>query len=295
MALPAVLDFRELTVLRGRTSSTAIGKDAQRIWRFLFVEPVPDYEDLDLIENHANLPAVEAVYKTGDPRRLRKKSVVTADNSAREFLVYGDYETRAFEYTLSPLTRKDETSGDFTTESRPYMSDTDDELSLNAAGDLLDQTPTRLAGVFRFTVTGNRAYGQDLSAYAAYFYPFCTFNHQAITIRGRAFGAKKLLMLGASYSEQVENGFPFERWTWQMAVNPLGWEIERIPNRGYNQLVDGVRRKIVTGNPAEPVSQPYPLNANGTRKASPFDVPSDIERKPYLPEDFSFFNWTAGA
>ncbi|HEX8342230.1 MAG TPA: hypothetical protein VF624_15105 [Tepidisphaeraceae bacterium] len=300
MALPAVLFLAELTVLRGRADygSTDPSK-FQRIWRIVFVDRVTSMEDIDSIVANPSFPAINEPLKGGDPRLCRGKAIATLDETGSELLVYADYETSTGgDWTTSPLTRKDEVGGDFAAESKAFDKDAAGAYVVNSAGQKFDPPPQRLSGMLKLRVSGNRATSTAIETWAGYLYPACSYNADALTIRGKAYGAKVLLMTGMSFTMQTENGVTFQRWDWQMAINPAGWDKMLVPNRGYQEFdASGFRnwKYILAGEPPARVSSPYPLDANGAALPTATSVPTDKEFSPYYAKDFSVFTWTAVA
>jgi hypothetical protein len=293
--MPAtVLFFEELTLYRGGASYTDNGDTAERVWRITYAD-MP--EDHDEIRGHASLPAIGDLYKSGDTRnrRLKDLSVYEMDGGLG-FMVIGKYErpTGDLSYTPDPLTRPDKISGDFGSESASYEEDADGDLSNNTAGILMDPLPTRKVGTFKFKITGNRATTTDLSLYASYLRPACSYNSGSVTIKGITFAAAELLLTGITFEEKIEGSYEFFEMSWTAEVNPDGWDQVLIPSRGFEESpFYGVVRKIVKGEPPAEVSQPWPLDASGVALANSSDTPANVTRKPYYERNFSIFGWTA--
>jgi hypothetical protein len=291
MALPELLKMVDLTMLRGRSEDDDGQRTAQRIWRLLFASRVTSHEDIDLIREYAGTGTRGDAFKTGDARRLKKKSAVALDETGREFLVYADFETPQNDLTYheDPTSRPDELSIDFSTELQPYVEDAEGTACVNTAGYPIRPFPRRYEGLFRLRVEGNRAADNARpSAWAAYVKPACAYNSGPVTVRGRTFAAAKLLVLGMSMRVQRENAYTFERWTWECAINPDGWDVVSIPSRGSHDKIGA----IFKGEPPELV-QDWPLGASGFLLPDSDSEPANIELKPYQSKDFSAFGWTA--
>jgi hypothetical protein len=293
--MPAtVLFFEELTLFRGGASYRDDGDDAERAWRIVYDVMPADHDE---IREHASLPAIGALYKVGDTRnrRLKGLSVYEIDGGLG-FMVIGKYErpTGDLSYTPDPLTRPDKISGDFGNESKSYEKDANDDLSINTAGALMDPLPTRKVGTFKFKITGNRANTTDLSLYASYLRPACSYNSGIVTIKGVTFAAAELLLTGVTFEEKIEGSYEFYEMSWTLEVDPDGWDQVLIPSRGFEETpVFGVIRKIVKGEPPTEVSQPWPLDAAGIALSAADGVPANVTRVPYYERNFSIFGWTA--
>lgn len=296
--LPTILSIKELTVLKTRNAYGASHK-AQRIWRIVFSSQLSSYEQLDEVRSLNYFPNRGDPYKSGDQRKCEEVTVVGTDETASECLVYADYATPQMGelVTDDPLERPDEVSGDYTTESKPYFVDTLGAMVINTAGLPMNPLPTRLAGIFRFNVSGNRPIDADRpSAWAAFLYPSCCCNEAPVTIRGRNFGAKKLLVMGMMFTVESENDKTFERWSWTLGVHPNGWDEEQFESRGFMaRPTPGAKAQVIyRGDPPSPVSEPWPLNEDGTAPDDPVTPPATLVRYPYALRDFSTFQFTQG-
>jgi hypothetical protein len=220
-------------------------------------------------------------------------TVVGTDETDSEFLVYADYATNAggsAPISNDPLQRKDEISGDYTTESTPYFIDSLNAKVLDTAGFPVNPLPTRLTGIFRFNVSGNRAINATrASEWAVFLRPACAYNKDPVQICGRTFAAKVLLVMGMTFTVETENGITFERWNWSLGVNPAGWGEEQFESRGFFGA-DG--SMIYRGSPPQPVSEPWPLDALGVPATLPSTAGATLARYPYYERDFSAFAFT---
>jgi hypothetical protein len=292
MALPTLLKITDLSTLRGNDDDDDGELSAQRVWRLVFAERVTSHEDLELIRTYAGTGARGDVYKTGDSRVLVKKSVRCLDETQSEFLVFADYKVpdATGTYNANPTSRPDEIGGDFAPELRPYFKDANGDESKNTAGSIMKPLPRRYEGVFTIRVQGNRAVDSTRpGAWAQYTKPACSYNAGTVTIRGYTFGAKKLLLMRATWKLVKENQYTFEQWTWDLGINPEGWDVgDYIPSRGWRD-VDG---PILKGEVPEVVDD-WPLDSSGVRAATANYPPYEINRKPYFSRDFSVFGFTA--
>lgn len=293
--MPAtVLFFEEITLYRGGASYGDDGDDAERAWRITYADMPADHDE---VREHASLPAIGALYKVGDTRnrRLKRLNVYELDGGLG-FMVIGKYERPSgdLSYTPDPLTRPDKIGGDFGVENKTYEKDVNDDQSINTAGMLMDPLPTRRVGTFKFKITGNRATTTDLSLYASYLYPACSYNSASVTIKGVTFAMAELLLTGITFEEKIEGSYEFFEMSWTLEVNPDGWDQVLIPSRGFEeQPTFGVYRKIIKGDPPAEVSQPWPLDASGVALSSADAVPANVTRVPYFERNFGIFGWTA--
>lgn len=294
MPLPALLRITDLSTLRGSEDDDDGKLSAQRMWRLVFADRVTSHEDLALVKNYAGTGARGDAYKTGDARVLVKKSVRCLDETQCEFLVYADYKVPEFSgtYNENPLSRPDEIGGDFAAELRPFWFDANGDESKNTAGTTMRPLPRRFEGSFIIRVTGNRA--RDASrpgAWAQYTKPACSYNAASLTIRGYTFGAKKALLSRTSWKLMKENQYTFEQWTFELAINPEGWDAPlQIPSRGYRDVFG----PIYFGEPPE-LADEWPLDFAGVKMPDPIDAPWVLTREPYYSRDFSVFGFTATA
>lgn len=291
MPLPTLIKITDLSTLRGSDDDDDGKLTAQRMWRLVFADRVTSHEDLALVRNYAGTGARGDAYKSGDPRVLVKKSVRCLDETQCEFLVYADFKVPEFSgtYSENPTSRPDEIGGDFTAELRPYFKDSEGTRSVNTAGSIMRPLPRRYEGIFAIRVTGNRAVSATRpSTWAAYTKPACSYNAGDVTIRGYTFGAKKLLLMRATWKLMKENQYTFEQWNFDLGINPDGWDIVQIPSRGWRDR----NGPIVKGDVPEIVDD-WPLSALGIQMPNDTDAAFEMERKPYHSRDFSVFAFTA--
>lgn len=166
----------------------------------------------------------------------------------------------------------------------PYYTDAEDNPVRNTAGEPYSTYPTRDSGVTVYTI---KKY-VNATTKAAIRAARKTNNAGAVTIDGTSHDEDTLLLFEAGF-EPVDGATGVYDATIIIKHNPDGW-IDEIPNVGFSQLVDG-KRKDITQIDADdndvPVSRPWPLNSDGSKKAWP---DADIDLLVFYPYEQSA--WT---
>lgn len=291
--MATLLSLDECTLLKGTGKTQDDGKNpCQRIFIAKFDSKPADFDEIILA---AGVPRVGDSLKTGDGR-LCKAVAPASMGTVTDFIITCDFEVpNPNSNTGNPLTRPDIVGLDFGVRQENYFKDCSDtpKYLINAAGEPFSELRKRDVGVFKFTVSGNRA-SIPATTWAGYLYPATAINNGAVTIKGIAFGAGILRLLGMRAAEKTSGTLTYLECEWTLAANPNGWDDE-LENRGFNELdtTANVLKPIFLDDSKTKPAHPWPLNTDGTKMANASDAPSTQTFKPYPKKDFGIFNWTA--
>jgi hypothetical protein len=174
-------------------------------------------------------------------------------------------------------------SGLQTTEE--YAIDAEDFPVQNTAGEPFDRLPSRIAPgrIYRIEKYVNAA-GKAIIESVEH-----TNNDGTVVIDGFVCGENTLLFVNASFEAFKAGAETMYKCTAEIAYNPRGW-VDKVLNVGFSEIADGNRKDItqkdVDSNDV-PVTKPWPLNQDGSKKSSPTDTPDYIEFFGYPLADWS--------
>lgn len=147
------------------------------------------------------------------------------------------------------------------------------------SGEPYDRGPERLMGIKVYTIrkfvtSAVRATIENSEL---------MLNTGAKTIRGRSWEALTLFLESVN-AEDVEGATGVEEVTLVIKARPDGWK-DVTPNYGWTELVDGGRKRITEKNHEGvnvAITRPWPLNEDGTKKATADATPSETIYFPYF-------------
>lgn len=292
--MPTLISMIELTLIRGSAAYDDVAQPYQKMWRLVYADKLdPATDDFDAIAAETGLPDVGDPVKPGDPRLCKKKNVAGLSQTGSEFLVTADYEIpkNEFTYNANPLDRPDELGGGGQAQTESYYKDASTPTAKYAktgAGELILPLPVRGTSGLSITIGGNRS-SLPLGTWASYLRPHSR-NNGAFTVRGISVGTGEAKLTNIGFSREIENTYSFWRISWNLDVAP-DWD-QKVYHRGFYCMDSGQVKEIFVGETKERITQPWPLDSDGTKKTNFTDDPYEDTLKPCPPKDFSIFGWT---
>lgn len=239
------------------------------------------------------IPAHRAAHASSDGTIVTDKQarfvarVKNATKNARKYEITVTYSrpTNNADTTASPTSRPARISYASEASSEPYFIDAEDSALVNAAGEPFDALPERDRSKVVINIEKNYASAQWNSIEPL----LDTVNQGIVTIRGRNYPAETLRLIAANETENVEmvSGSAVTFYTVNMSLkyDKNGHKHELL-NVGYQEL-DGSARKPIKDADGNQVTKPWPLNADGTKKAAPDTAPDVLTFYPDELADWS--------
>ncbi|MGC4030259.1 MAG: hypothetical protein QM754_00725 [Tepidisphaeraceae bacterium] len=287
----ALIEVRPLTLMQGSEEEDDAGRRNQ-LYHVRLTEKPADFAAVWTLAA-AFIPAKGSTDASG--RYCKKRYVSRFPNAAlTDFIVTCEFEYQQWEAKdPNPLDRKDEISFDIDAETEAYFTDnsTPPKRVITATGERFERLPERTTGGVKLVIEGNRATFNAAQA-VTYTRPSST-NSDSFTVRGITVAAGQAKLTSMSAKPVTEGTYTYWRHRWELPLAP-DW-LQKFEHVGYLEMVDGVPWPIQRGTPPELITTPWPLNADGTAKASVTDTPDVLEFKPYPARPYSVFAWTAAA
>lgn len=237
--------------------------------------------------------------------RCKSQQFTREGGNGAMVIVVSNYESEAatdggaVSTIASPEDRAPKWAGRSSRRSEPYFFDhsSTPKASVNSAGEPFADAPTRDAGDIELTVTFN------LLAMDPEFFDDALHrvNDASVTATamGKTFAAGELRFVEFSFSEHVETfddePVHFYKVTLGFAYKKGGW-IDKPLNVGFNELVtNGSVKELrpILDRHGKPVSKPWPLNTDGSKKTGSPPTIDVIELVPYA--EASYTALVAGA
>lgn len=254
----------------------SIGK-GQKVFQCKSDVPTTCAEALVADDGTNHIPAYDESFSPERANALpTSRQAKHINNSSRHFEVtvnFADPTGGQPEEDLLALPAKISSTGINGTEE--YTTDAEDTPVRNSAGEPFDQFPQRLTSGRVYTIEKyvNASTKADIQASEH------TNNSGAMTIDGFVHDENTLLLNNASF----ETFGSVYKATITITYNPREWTDKPL-NVGFSELDAGERRDITQKDADDndvPVTKPWPLNPDGTKMASPTDVPDELTFYPY--------------
>lgn len=289
--------------LSGGSCSRGSKRDAKIPYIVELDAPPTNIVDLETADDGTTAVAAIGAELNGDStRRCTKIEVSPANQSKLLYDVVCSFETVDPGWDENPLLRKDvyRFEGSKETESVFMTVEDTPKPIVTPAGEPFEKLAERTTGAFKITIDGYRELEEAptlATTIAQYLRPNAV-NDGNVTVRGITFLAGQLKLVDASIEPVVENGVACLKCRWECEVAP-DFDLH-LDARGYWERIDpddedaGICR-IVTGNPPQRVTKPYPLLENGLAAATADAEPAHLTFKIQPRKDLSAFNWTTAA
>jgi hypothetical protein len=286
------LEVTEITLsrLRGESSRSLSGRKAKRYFQVKYEATTPP-ASLAAVETANDgttaIPTLQASTLPGDSSRYVDEVIARPINpDGLQFEVEVSYINDIVVFD-NPLSEPDKIEWGGAEGTEPYFIDQDDPQKpvVNTAGQPFEMFLERDKSSLTVTVTRNLASFPGATAFAY----IDTVNSADITVDGVTIpaGSAKMGLISCG-PEQVRNGTTYREVKYPMKLRPT-WD-DVIDSYGLQEKVSGKLRPIVDGTNL-PVSKPWPLNEDGTKKTNPDDAAFQITFRPFVRASFAGFSF----
>jgi hypothetical protein len=190
------------------------------------------------------------------------------------------------ELSPNPLTEPTKISyGDETNEESYFKDRTTPtaKLAQTTAGEPFSELPKRQRSILVINYEKNVSASTNYSAYEGL---RNKINSGTVTIDGRSYAAGTLLSSAPQLSEvKTRDAYTYRTLSGTIRANEDKWD-QSFESRGLFEKVSGKLKPIADAD-GVPVEVPWPLNADGTKKAAASDTGEEIVLKPYTGADLS--------
>jgi hypothetical protein len=291
MATPLLVEEITFSQLRGTSSRSLTSREAERyfIVRYAADDLPASFAEVETANDGSKaIPTLRVDTLPGDSTRYVSNitpKVIGPDGSLFEVKVSYDDAIIVFE---NPLDEPDDIVWGASDGTATFFVDKSDPPKpvVNTAGQPFEQFQERDDGELVVTINRNVA-DFDPAVSLAFKH---TLNDDVITIDGQTIAARKAKIgIITAGGKQKRNGTTFRVMTIPIKLR-ANWDIT-LDNYGFSQLVSGKPLPIVDAA-KQPVTKPWPLNADGTKKTNSTDTPATSTFVKYDDTDFSSLSLT---